>query len=160
VWTGLGRGSGICPESGAEVESTSDAASVAAAGRMAPVAPSVATSFVAKGGGKSRAPFATVGVGELEIAAGALDVSVVCATLGGDGGASGGCPTNDDPSGAAFSVCSGSGAFVEAAASGLRKVETFGNSTWYRIKAVIVHKITGTAMIIAKKIVIRRNDAK
>jgi hypothetical protein len=150
VWTGLGRGSGICPESGAEVESTSDAASVAAAGRMAPVAPSVATSFVAKGGGKSRAPFATVGVGELEIAAGALDVSVVCATLGGDGGASGGCSTNDDPS----------GAFVEAAASGLRKVETFGNSTWYRIKAVIVHKITGTAMIIAKKIVIRRNDAK
>src|ERR1700739_1680263 len=114
VWTGLGRGSGIGPGSGTEVESTSDAASVAAAGRMAPVAPSVATSFVARGDGKSWAPFATVGVGELEIAA------------------SGGCSTNDHPSGAAFSVCSGSGAFVGAAASGLRKVETFGNSTWYR----------------------------
>jgi hypothetical protein len=38
----------------------------------------------------------------LEIAV-ALDVSAVCEALGADGGASGGCSTNDDPSGAALS---------------------------------------------------------
>jgi hypothetical protein len=50
------------------------------------------------------------------------------------------------------------GAFVEAVASGLGRVKTFGNVTWYRTKAVIVHKITGTAMITANRMRIRRND--
>jgi len=48
-----------------------------------------------------------------------------------------------------------SGALIEAAASGSWKVETFGNPT---IKAVIVHKITGTAMIPANRMMIRLNN--
>jgi hypothetical protein len=148
---------------------------------MALVVPAVATSFATKGGNKSWASFATVGVAELGIAADALDVSAVCEAFDADGG-SGGCSANDDPSGAALSVCFAScgsvgcsgidcccvgsamvarfGAFVEAVASGLGKVETFGNATSYRVKAVIVHKITGTAMITATRIRIRRNTPK
>jgi hypothetical protein len=53
-----------------------------------------------------------------------------------------------------------SDALIEAVASGLWKVETFGNPTWYRMKAVIVHKITGTAMITANRMMIRRNNPK
>jgi hypothetical protein len=121
-------------------------------------------------------------VAELEIAANALDVSAVCAALGADGGASGACSTSDDLSDGALSVafascgsanlaCRGvdgccvgsavvarSGELIEAVSSGLRMVETFGNPTWYRIKAVIVDKITGTAMITANRMMIRRNN--
>jgi hypothetical protein len=50
------------------------------------------------------------------------------------------------------------GAFVEAVASGLGRLKTFGNVTWHRTKAVIVHKITGTAMITAHGMRIRRNN--
>ena len=101
------------------------------------------------------------------------------AALGADGGASGGWSTSNGPSGAALSVapascrsanfaCRGvdcccvgsamvvrSGALIEAVASRLWKVETFG---WFRTKAVIVHKITGTAMTTANRMMIRLNN--
>jgi hypothetical protein len=51
----------------------------------------------------------------------------------------------------------GGPALIEAVASGLWKFETFGNPT---IKAVIVHKITGTAMIPANRMMIRSSFSR
>jgi len=59
-------------------------------GATASVLSDAAPSFAAKVGDKPSAPFATVGVPELEVAASGLDVSAICATLRADGGASGG----------------------------------------------------------------------
>jgi hypothetical protein len=103
----------------------------------------------------------------------ALDVSAIGGTLGADGDASGGWSTTNGSSSAALSGAPASCRSVNFACFGVdccwvgsamvvvlieavaSKFESFG---WFRTKVVIVHKITGTAMITAHRMTIRLHN--